>query len=91
MSLRIPDALAAKANTFPESSFGATTVSLVLADGRRIHDVVLGGASHIVKVGGRHVSELAELDFSLADIVDVKPQRAGFWARLWPERTHRAP
>jgi hypothetical protein len=75
VSLGIPDALAAKANTFPESSYGATTVTLILADGRRIHDVVLGGASHIVKVGGRPVSDAKDLDFSVSEIVDVKRKR----------------
>jgi hypothetical protein len=45
------------------------------ADGRRIRDVVLGGASHIVKIGGRHVSDASDLDFDLSEIVDVKRQR----------------
>ncbi len=75
MGLRISDALFKKANTFPESSYGATTVTLILADGRRIKNVVLGGAEWIVKVDGRKVSEATELDFAVSEIVDVKPQR----------------
>ena len=71
MSLKISDELAAKALYFPESSYGATTVTLILSSGRRIHDVVLGGASDIVKVGGRHVSDGGDLDFSVSEIVDV--------------------
>jgi hypothetical protein len=47
MSLRISDELAAKANSFPESSYGATTATLVL-DGKRIDEVVPAGASDIV-------------------------------------------
>jgi hypothetical protein len=74
MSLRISDKLFQKANTFPESSYGATTVTLILSDGRRIHDVVLGGASDIVKVQGRHVTSPEDLDFRLEEIVDVKPR-----------------
>lgn len=73
--LRIPYALFEKANTFPESSYGATTVTVILADGRRIEDVVLGGAEWIVKVGGQRVSESTELDFAVGEIVDVIPQR----------------
>ena len=73
MSLRISDALAAKANSFPESSYGATTVTLVLLDGRRVDEVVLGGASVIVKIGGRDVSVASDLDFSLTEIADVFP------------------
>lgn len=73
MSLRISDQLAAKANYFPESSYGAVTVTLVLVDGRRIDQVVLAGASDIVKIGGRHVSVASDLDFSLSEIADVFP------------------
>ena len=73
MSLRISDELAAKANSFPESSYGATTVTLILSDGRRIDDVVLAGASVIVKIGGRYVSVASDLDFSLNEIADVFP------------------
>ena len=44
MRLQIPEKLFDKANSFPESSYGATTVTLILSDGRRIDNVVLGGA-----------------------------------------------
>lgn len=73
MSLKISDELAAKANSFPESSYGATTVTLILLDGRRIDEVVLAGASVIVKGRGRHVSDARELGFSLSEIADVFP------------------
>jgi hypothetical protein len=80
MNLRIPDALVVKANTFPES-YGATTVTLILADGRRIENVVLRGAEWIVKVYWRSVTEATELDFAVGEIVDVIPQhrRWSWW------------
>ncbi len=74
MDLRIPDALAAKAYRFPESSYGATTVTLILSGGRRIKNVVLGGGDVIVKIDGRTISAAADLDFSTSQIVDVVPQ-----------------
>jgi hypothetical protein len=77
MSLKIRDKLADKANQFPESSYGATTVTLILSDGRLIDDVILGGASHIVKVGDRFLSDAGDLNFSLSEIVDVAPKVAG--------------
>ena len=75
MSLRIPDRLADKALMFPESSYGATTVTLVLSDGRRIDEVILAGGSDIVKIKGRLVSDAKDLDFSVSEIVDVKRKR----------------
>ena len=74
MSLRIPDKVADKALRFPESSYGATTVTLILSDGRHVEDVTLAGGSDIVKIMGRPVSEGKHLDFSVSDIVDVKRQ-----------------
>jgi hypothetical protein len=75
MELRIPPRLAEKANTFPESSYGATTVTLILVDGRRIENVVLGGAEWIVKIDDRRITHPMDVDFSSADIVDVIRQR----------------
>jgi hypothetical protein len=85
MSLRISDELAAKANSFPESSYGATTVTLILWDGRRIDEVVLvlGGASDIVKIGGRNVSVASDLDFTISEIADVFPSGSIGALRSW--------
>ena len=83
MSLRISDELAAKANSFPESSYGATTVTLILLDGRRIDEVVLGGASDIVKIGGRNVSVASDLDFTISEIADVFPSGSLGALRSW--------
>jgi hypothetical protein len=74
MTLRIPEELAGKANFFPESSYGATTVTLILSDGRRIDDVILAWASQIVKVRGRDVTEAGDLGFGVDEIVDVIPK-----------------
>jgi hypothetical protein len=71
--VRIPEPLAAKADSFPESSYGATTVTLILSDGRRIKDVILSAAG-IVRVKGRAVSDERDLDFRPSDIVDVESQ-----------------
>ena len=79
--LRIPDALFKKAHKFPEWSYGATKVTLILADGRRIENVILGGAEWIVKVGDRLVAEATELDFAVGEIVDVIAERNS--PRLW--------
>ena len=81
MTLRIPDGLGAKANTFPESSYGATTVTLVLSDGTLVNDVVLAGASEIVNVQGRRVADPGDLGFNVDDIVDIT-QKSGVSLRL---------
>ena len=65
--------------------YGATKVTLILADGRRIENVFLGGAEWIVKVGDRLVTEATELDFAVGGFVDVIPERnfpALWWACL---------
>ena len=74
MTLHIPEELAAKACRFPESSYGATTVTLILSGGRRINDIVLAGGDVIVKVSGRSVSDTRDLAFDVRDVVDVVPE-----------------
>lgn len=74
--LRLPDNLAAKAYKFPESSYGATTVTLVLVGGRLVSQVILSGAE-IVKVGGQMITTPAQLGFRVGDIYDVLPGRVG--------------
>jgi hypothetical protein len=49
---KLPQHVAAQVDRFPESSYGATTVTLVLSDGRRIERVIVGG-DHIVRIGDR--------------------------------------
>ncbi len=63
-----PD-LQEKADTFGESSYGATTVTVTLRDGRRIPDVVLAWNSEIVRVDGYEM-----IPFEAEDVVDVEEQ-----------------
>jgi hypothetical protein len=72
MSLALPRPLADKAAGFPEFSYGANRVTLVLKDGRKIFDVTLAWGSEIVAIGGSPV-EKKELGFGMSDIVDILP------------------
>jgi hypothetical protein len=67
----LPDRFIRKVNSYPECSYGAVRVTLVLLDGRRIHDVIIGGNA-ICKIGQRHISCESDLDFSVSDIRNVK-------------------
>lgn len=71
-ALSIPTRLADKAAALPESSYGATRVTLLLTDGRRISDVFLAWGSEITKIGQRHITSPDELDFRLSDIEDLQ-------------------
>ena len=71
MKLSLPDQLADKAIGFTESSYGANRVTLVLADGRHVHEVFIAGRGELVKIGTRAVSGQDDLDFRVADIVDI--------------------
>ncbi len=67
---RLPDNLADKVNSFGESSYGATLVTLVLKDGRRIPRVSIAWARDVIKArSAEDESELAKLTAS--DIEDV--------------------
>ena len=50
MTLALPQKFADKTIGFPESSYGANRVTLVLADGRRVHEVFLAWGTEIVKI-----------------------------------------
>jgi hypothetical protein len=63
--------LADKARDFEESSMGANRVTLVLADGRQVPNVILAGGSEIVRVESRDIVDARELGFAADDIVDV--------------------
>ena len=71
MALTLPQSLAEKTADFPESSYGANRVTLVLGDGRRVHEVYLAWGQKIVKVGVNPIRGEEDLDFSPTDIVDV--------------------
>ena len=55
----------------PECSYGAVRVTLVLRDGRRIHDVIIGPGT-ICKIGQRLIESESDLDFLVCDIQDVE-------------------
>ena len=94
-SLSLPDTLAAKAVRFPECSYGATRVTLVLRDGRRIRDVILAGGVEIVRVGGQDVAQPSDLAFAMTEICAVRHQkrptthRPSGWVRLTWRRIRR--
>jgi hypothetical protein len=71
MTLLLPDKIVDKAIGFPESSYGANRVTLILADGRRVHEVFLAWGREIVKVGDKSVFHSDDLGFHLSEIVDV--------------------
>ena len=73
MQPTLPTDLAHKAASFPESSYGATTVTLVLADGKEIPNVVLAWAREIVRVGSLAIHSEAELPFKLSELQNVLP------------------
>ena len=68
---KLPDRFGPKVMSFPECSYGAVRVTLVLTDGRRVHDVIIG-ADAICKIGQRLIQSGADLDFSVSDIEDVE-------------------
>jgi len=72
MSIEIPARFTEKAARFPESSYGATTVTIVLTDGRRISDVVLAWGRQIVRVGGMLIDKPEQLGFDLGMVQDVE-------------------
>lgn len=50
---------------------GAVRVTLVLGDGRRIRDTIIGEGA-ICKIGQRLIQSESDLDFLVTDIQDVE-------------------
>jgi hypothetical protein len=67
---RIPARFAPKVSGFPECSYGAVRVTLLLKNGRAVYDVILGDDS-IAKVGQKLIRSASDLDFSPEDIEEV--------------------
>lgn len=65
---KLPQHVSAQVDRFPESSYGATTVTLVLSDGRRMERVIVAG-DHIVRIGDRHINHVDQLGFDIASVV----------------------
>jgi hypothetical protein len=73
---RLPGKFHSKVAAYPECSYGAVRVTLVLRSGRRIYDVIIGGNA-ICKIGQRHIRSESDLNFSVADIHNV--ERGEYW------------
>ena len=73
-ALSIAPNLAERAIAFRETSFGGTRVTLILRDGRHIHDVVLAWGSEITKVGTQIITKPDDLDFKIDEIEDIQSQ-----------------
>jgi hypothetical protein len=71
MPVSIPNFLHGKAGEIPESSYGATRVTLILKDGKRIGNVVLAWGSDIVKIGEKEIGEASEIGFDTNDVADI--------------------
>jgi hypothetical protein len=73
VKFQLSDSLADKVFTFGETSYGATRVTLVLKNGRRIPGVSIAGSREVVKArNARDESVLAKL--AASDIEDVLPE-----------------
>jgi hypothetical protein len=68
---RLPDRFGSKVAAMPECSYGAVRVVLVLEDGTRIPNVIIGGDA-ICKIGDRLIQSASELKFLVSDIRDVE-------------------
>lgn len=67
--LKLPERIIEKVGTFPESSYGAHLVTLILDDGSRIQNVRIAGSDEIVDDS---LPDLLALDASR--IVDVESE-----------------
>lgn len=63
----VPEYIHEKITEFPEYSYGAHRVTLVMKDGAKIRNVFIAWARQIVKIG-----QTAEVNFDPDDIVDVE-------------------
>ena len=73
MSLRIPYRLSLKTADFPETSPGVKRVTLILLDGKKIHDVVLGKEGEILTIQGSPIEGISDMGFNPFAIKDVLP------------------
>jgi hypothetical protein len=68
---KLPDRFGQKVASFPECSYGAVRVTLVLGGGRTIRDVIIGGDA-ICKIGRELIKSESDLDLVASDIEDVQ-------------------
>jgi len=71
MGVELPEHLREKTYAFPEYSYGANRVTLVLNDGRRIEQVFLAWGTEIVKIKNKKIEKSDELKFRIEDIAEV--------------------
>jgi len=71
MPLKIPGPLSTKAQDFPESSYGANRVTLILSDKRKIKNVILAWGSEIEKIENKQISSEDDINFKIAEIKDI--------------------
>ena len=68
---RLPEKFGPTVASYPECSYGAVRVTLVLSDGRRFHDVIIG-ADAICKIGPTQIATESDLPFQVSDIEGVE-------------------
>jgi hypothetical protein len=66
----LPEHVAEKAAAFPESSYGATILTLVLKDGTHVPHVHVAWGRNVIKATGAEEESLLS-NLNPADIVDV--------------------
>jgi len=71
MEIHIPDKLGDQASRFRECAYGVTRATLILADGRHVHEVLLAWGREIIQIGSRKIVGLDDLDFQPEDVVEV--------------------
>jgi len=71
MEFDLPEYLCEKTYGFPEYSYGANKVTLLLNDGRRIQHVLLAWGRTIVKIKEKKIEKDEDLPFKIKDIIDV--------------------
>jgi hypothetical protein len=71
MPLEISAPLRTKAQGFPESSYGANLVTLILSDNRKIKNVILAWGSEIEKIENKPISSEDDINFKVAEIKDI--------------------
>jgi hypothetical protein len=71
MEFDLPEYLCEKTYGFPEHSYGANKVTLLLNDGRRVQHVLLAWGRTIVKIKEKKIEKVEDLPFIVKDVIDV--------------------
>jgi hypothetical protein len=65
----LPESIQERINSFPESSYGAHRVTVILDDGTEFHQVYVAGGSEVVRVGRSE-----RIPFDPSRVVDVRSE-----------------